>query len=145
VFIANGAIGLALGVLIRHSAAALGIGLIYVLAVEVLGVRFIDSLNNGAYKWVGNLFVGQNATALLRALPRQRSAPARFRRSLRTRRSSSWGVYFVGLIVLAAGLLRMKGCQLGSIPPRQPITLPLAAGQTRRMFLGNNRSSIWES
>ena len=48
VFIANGAIGLALGVLIRHSAAALGIGLIYVLAVEVLGVRFIDSLNNGA-------------------------------------------------------------------------------------------------
>src|SRR5207245_5943370 len=61
VFIANGAIGLALGVLIRHSAAALGIGLIYVLAVEVLGVRFIDGLNNGAYKCIGTLFVGQNA------------------------------------------------------------------------------------
>ncbi len=37
------------------------------LAVEVLGVRFIDGLNNGAYKWVGNLFVGQNATALLQS------------------------------------------------------------------------------
>ena len=64
VFAVNGAIGLALGTLIRSSAAALGVGLIYVLAVEVLLVRFIDSLNNGAYQWIGNLFVNQNATAL---------------------------------------------------------------------------------
>src|SRR5258708_195231 len=64
VFAVNGAIGLALGTLIRSSAAALGVGLIYVLAVEVLLVRFIDSLNNGTYQWIGNLFVNQNATAL---------------------------------------------------------------------------------
>src|SRR3981081_1658806 len=44
VFIANGAIGLALGILIRHSAAGLGIGLIYVLAVEVLDVRLLANL-----------------------------------------------------------------------------------------------------
>src|SRR3982074_2710060 len=65
VFIANGAIGLALGVLIRHSAAALGIGLIHVLAVAGLGVASLARPKHGAYKWLGNLFVGQNATALL--------------------------------------------------------------------------------
>src|SRR5258708_11949240 len=64
VFAVNGAIGLALGTLIRSSAAALGVGLIYVLAVEVLLVRFIHSPNNGAYQWVGHLFANPNATAL---------------------------------------------------------------------------------
>ena len=108
VFIANGAIGLALGVLIRHSAAALGIGLIYVLAVEVLGVRFIDSLNNGAYKWVGDLFVGQNATALLQSFTSPAFGPSPPPAIAANQAVLVLGVYFVGLIVLAAGLLRMR-------------------------------------
>ena len=37
------------------------------MSVEILGVRFIDSLSYGAYKWIGNLFVGQNANALLQS------------------------------------------------------------------------------
>ena len=108
VFIANGAIGLALGILIRNSAAALGIGLIYVLAVEVLGVRFIDSLNNGAFKWIGNLFVGQNATALLQNFTSPASGPSPSPAIAAHQAVLVLVVYFVALIVLAAGLLRMR-------------------------------------
>jgi ABC-2 type transport system permease protein len=108
VFAVNGAIGLTLGVLIRHSAAALGIGLIYVLAVELLSVRFIDTINSGAYKWIGNLFVGQNATALLQSF----TSPA-FGRSVAPAIGAEQAVlvltaYFVGLVVVAAALLRLR-------------------------------------
>ena len=108
VFIANGAIGLALGVLIRHSAAALGIGLIYLLAVEILGVRFIDSLNNGAYKWIGKLFVGQNATALLQSFTSPAFGPSAPPAIATNQAVLVLAVYFVGLIVVAAGLLRLR-------------------------------------
>ena len=64
-FASYGAIGLALGVLIRQSAVALGVGIVYLLSVEIIAVRFIDGLSNGAYKWIGDLFVGQNANALI--------------------------------------------------------------------------------
>ena len=108
VFAVNGAIGLALGVLIRNSAAALGIGLIYVLAVELLAVRFIDVLNGGAYKWIGNLFVGQNATALLQSF----TSPA-FGRSLAPAIGAEQAVlvlmaYFAGFIIVAAALTRRR-------------------------------------
>jgi ABC-2 type transport system permease protein len=108
VFAVNGAIGLALGVLIRQSAAALGAGLIYVLAVEILAVGFIDSINSGAYKWIGNLFVGQNATALMQSF----TSPA-FGRAIAPAISADHAVlvlaaYAIGLVVLAAGLLRLR-------------------------------------
>jgi ABC-2 type transport system permease protein len=108
IFAVNGAIGLALGVLIRQSAAALGIGLIYVLAVEIIAVRFIDSINSGAYQWIGNLFVNQNATALTQSF----SSPA-FGRSIAPAISAEHAVpvlaaYAVGLVVVAAGLLRLR-------------------------------------
>ncbi|HEY1420872.1 MAG TPA: ABC transporter permease [Candidatus Dormibacteraeota bacterium] len=108
VFTVNGAIGLALGVLIRHSAAALGIGLVYVLAVELLAVHFIDTINSGAYKWVGNLLPGQNAIALLQSF----TSPA-FGPSTAPVVSAEQSVivlfaYFAGLVILAAGLLRLR-------------------------------------
>jgi len=108
VFAVNGAIGLALGVLIRNSAAALGVGLIYVLAVEILAVGFIDSLNGGAYRWIGNLFVGQNATALLQSF----TSPA-FGRSLAPSIGAEQAVlvlaaYFAGLVIVAAALIRQR-------------------------------------
>jgi ABC-2 type transport system permease protein len=106
VFAVNGAIGLALGVLIRHSAAALGVGLIYVLAVEVIAVRFIDSINSGAYNWIGKLFVNQNATALTQSF----TSPA-FGRSLAPSIGAEQAVlvlfaYLAGLVILAAALIR---------------------------------------
>ncbi len=71
VFSVNGALGMALGVLLRQSAAALGAGIVYLLAVEILVVRNIVALNNGAYKQVGDYFLGQNSGALLRSFSHQ--------------------------------------------------------------------------
>ena len=65
IFSVNGAIGMALGVVVRQSAAAIGIGVVYLLSIELIAVRFIDSISNGDYKWIGNLFVGQNSQALI--------------------------------------------------------------------------------
>jgi len=61
----NGSLGMTLGVLFRQSAAALGVGLIYVTVLQIILVRFIASFNGGTYKWITNWFDGQNATALL--------------------------------------------------------------------------------
>jgi len=61
----NGSLGMALGVLFRQSAAALGVGLIYVTVLQIIVVQFIESFNGGSYKWITNWFDGQNATALL--------------------------------------------------------------------------------
>jgi ABC-type transport system involved in multi-copper enzyme maturation permease subunit len=107
-FAVEGAIGLALGVLIRQSAAALGAGLIYIFAVELLAVRFIDSINNGAYQWIGNLFVGQNVNALAQSF----TSPA-FGRTVAPVISAESAVlvlaaYGVGLMIVAAGLLRLR-------------------------------------
>lgn len=68
ILVVNGSIGMALGVLVRQSAAAVGIGVVYLLSVEIIAVRFIDSVSNGDYKWIGDLFVGQNASALIAQL-----------------------------------------------------------------------------
>jgi ABC-type transport system involved in multi-copper enzyme maturation permease subunit len=61
----NGSLGMALGALFKQSAAALGVGLIYVTLVQILLVRFITIFSGGAYKWIANWFDGQNANALL--------------------------------------------------------------------------------
>jgi ABC-2 type transport system permease protein len=108
VFTVNGAIGMALGTLIRSAAAALGVGLIYVLAVEIILVRFIDSVSSGAYKWIGDLFVNQNATALLQSF----TSPA-FGRSIAPSIGAEQAVlvlmaYFAGLVIVAATLIRQR-------------------------------------
>ncbi len=108
IFAVNGTIGLALGVVIRQSAAALGAGLIYVLAVEIIAVRFIDSINNGAYQWISNLLVNQNATALTQSF----TSPV-FGRTIAPVVSAEHAVlvlvaYGLGLAVVAACLLRLR-------------------------------------
>jgi ABC-type transport system involved in multi-copper enzyme maturation permease subunit len=104
VFAVNGAIGMALGVVIRQSAAALGIGLVYLLAVEIIAVRFIDSLSNGAYKWIGDLFMGQNANALLASITPPPVAP-----SIGAEQALFvLAAYFVVLLVIAGGLVRLR-------------------------------------
>jgi ABC-2 type transport system permease protein len=108
VFMANGALGMALGVLLRHSAAAISVGLVYVLAVELLGVSVIGSLNNGAYKWIGNLFVGQNAGALLQSFTSPAFGPLPAPAIASGQAVLVLAAYLVGLVVLAAGLLRLR-------------------------------------
>ena len=104
----NGAIGLALGTVIKQSAAALGIGLTYVLAVEIIAVRFIDLINSGQYKAVTEQFVNQNATALAQHF----TSPA-FGRAVAPTITAEHAVlvlaiYGIGLAIVAAGLLRLR-------------------------------------
>ena len=64
---AYGALGIALGVLFRQAAAAVGVGLIYVVLLQGILVRFLTSFDNGQYKWLGNWFDGENAVALMQS------------------------------------------------------------------------------
>lgn len=104
VFAVNGAIGLALGVLLRQSAAALGAGLIYALAIEIIAVRFIDGLNGGAYKWIGDLFAGQNASALLQSFgPNAAAASVGAGHAVLV-----LVAYLAALVVVAGGVQRLR-------------------------------------
>jgi ABC-2 type transport system permease protein len=101
---AFGSVGLALGVVIKQSAAALGVGLVYLLAVEIIAVRFIDGLNSGAYKWIGDLFIGQNATALTQNFAGQVVAP-----SVSAEQAVLvLAAYIVGLFIVAGALIRQR-------------------------------------
>jgi len=107
VFMVNGSIGLALGVLIRQPAAALGIGLTYVLAVEIIAVRIINLINNGQFKNVTEQFVNQNATALTQSFTSPAfgtTAPA-ISADHAVLVLAAWGI---GLTIVAAGLLRLR-------------------------------------
>jgi len=108
ILMVNGTIGLALGVLIRQPAAALGIGLTYVLAVELLAVRIINLINNGQYKNVTEQFVNQNATALTQSF----TSPV-FGTSVASPISADHAVlvlfaYGIGLAIVAAAALRLR-------------------------------------
>ena len=108
VLMVNGTIGLALGVLIRQPAAALGIGLTYVLAVELLAVRIINLINNGQYKNVTEQFVNQNATALTQSF----TSPV-FGTSVPSPIGADHAVlvlfaYGIGLAIVAAAALRLR-------------------------------------
>ncbi len=63
----GGLLGVALGYLFRNAAAAVGIGLIYVLGLQLIAVRFVASLGDGAFKWLADLFESQNQVALLQS------------------------------------------------------------------------------
>jgi len=103
IFAANGAVGLALGVLFRQSAAALGVGIVYLLGVEIIVVRFVDALNNGAYKWIGDLFVGQNASALLQSFIPHSTGPISAEQAVIV-----LGSYLAGMLIIAGALQRQR-------------------------------------
>ena len=104
IFAVNGAIGLALGVLIRQSAAALGVGIVYLLSIEIILVRFIDSVSDGAYKWIGNLFVGQNATALIGHVS-GKTVGVTISAEQAILVMAAW---LIGLVIVAAGMQRVR-------------------------------------
>ena len=99
----NGALGMAIAVLVRQSAAAIGIGVVYLLSIEIIAVRFIDSVSNGDYKWIGNLFLGQNATALIGHISNAKNVTISVEQSLLV--LFAW---LVGLLIVAAGLQRVR-------------------------------------
>ena len=99
----NGAIGIAIGVLVRQSGAAIGIGVVYLLSVEVIAVRFIDRISNGDYKWIGDLFVGQNAIALIGHLSNTKGITISTEQSLFV--LFGW---LAAMLVIAAGLQRVR-------------------------------------
>lgn len=104
----NGSLGMALGVLFKQPAAALGIGLIYGLALQVIIVRFVATINNGAYKWFANLFDGQNSTALTQYF----TSPAFGHRSApeiaATQAVLVLCAYLALFIILTAGIVRQR-------------------------------------
>ncbi len=99
----NGMLGIAIAVLVRQSAAAIGIGVVYLLSIEIIAVRFIDGLNNGSYKWIGNLFLGQNATALIGHLSNAKGVTISAEQSLIV--LFAW---LAAMLVIAAGLQRVR-------------------------------------
>jgi ABC-type transport system involved in multi-copper enzyme maturation permease subunit len=108
IFSVNGALGMALGTLFKNSAAALGVGLVYLLALQIILVRFIDSVNNGAYKWIGDLFDGQNTNALLHTFTSAAFGPTTPASIGPERAVTVLAIYFAVFLVIAAGLLRRR-------------------------------------
>ena len=104
----NGTIGIALGTLIRQPAAALGIGLTYILAVEIIAVRFIHLINGGVYDWVTNNFVNQNATALAQSFHSAALAPAPAPVVSAAHAVAVLLAYGVALLIVSAGLVRLR-------------------------------------
>lgn len=103
IFAANGALGMALGTLFKQSAAALGVGIVYLLGVEIIVVRFVDGLNSGAYKWFGDLFMGENSIALLQSFSAHSTATIGAEQAVVV-----LFAYVIGLLLIAAGLQRQR-------------------------------------
>jgi ABC-type transport system involved in multi-copper enzyme maturation permease subunit len=108
IFSVNGALGMALGTLFKNSAAALGVGLVYLLALQIIVVRFVDAFNNGAYKWIGDLFDGQNSSALLNTFTSAAFGPSLPASIAPGRAVTVLLVYLAAFLVIAAGLLRRR-------------------------------------
>jgi ABC-type transport system involved in multi-copper enzyme maturation permease subunit len=104
----NGVLGIALGTLFKNAAAALGVGLVYLLALQIIAVQFIDTINNGAYKWVGNLFDGQNADALLSTFTSAAFGPSTPAPIATNTAVTVLFIYVAAFLVVAAGLLRQR-------------------------------------
>jgi ABC-type transport system involved in multi-copper enzyme maturation permease subunit len=104
----SGALGMALGTLFKNSAAALGLGLVYLFALQIIAVRFIDSINNGAYKWIGDLFDGQNTNALLHTFTSPAFGPTVTASIGPERAVTVLVIYLAAFLVVAAGFLRQR-------------------------------------
>ncbi len=104
----NGSLGMALGVLFRQSAAALGVGLIYVTVLQIIVVRFITVFNGGTYKWITNWFDGQNTTALLNSFTSPAFGPATPPAIGAEQAVLTLFAYLAVFIVAAAVLLRQR-------------------------------------
>ena len=57
-------LGAGLAFALRQSAAALGVGLVYVVVIQTILVGVLNSFFGGSYKWITKLFDSQNASSL---------------------------------------------------------------------------------
>ncbi len=71
-----GSLGIALGTLLRQPAAAVGVGLIYIVIVQGLLVRFLIAIGKDTYQNLINAFDGQNASSLLQSFSPAAHPPA---------------------------------------------------------------------
>ena len=77
VFACYGSLGILLGTLFRQGAAAVGLGLVYVVILQGILVRFLGAAGGGSYRWLSDLFDGQNAAALLSSFTSPAFGPPR--------------------------------------------------------------------
>jgi ABC-2 type transport system permease protein len=69
-------LGAGLGFVFRQSAAALGVGLIYVVVIQTILVGVLGAFFSGDFKWVTKLFDSQNAGSLVDSFLGSRGAHA---------------------------------------------------------------------
>jgi ABC-type transport system involved in multi-copper enzyme maturation permease subunit len=107
-----GLLGMALGFVFRQAAAAVGIGLVYLVVIETILGRFINGFQGGDYRWITKGLSGANATALVQSFgqivadPR---APAPLVGA--TQAVVTLAIYAVAFVLVSAALLRRRDVQ----------------------------------
>jgi len=107
-----GLLGMALGFVFRQSAAAVGIGLVYLVVVETILGRFITGFHGGDYRWIAKGLSGANATALVQSFGQivaDPKAPAPLVGAAQA--VVTLAVYAVAFVVISATLLRRRDVQ----------------------------------
>ena len=101
-------LGLALGFVFRQAAAAVGLGVIYLVLLQTILVRFVSGLGT-AYEWVLKAFDGENAGSLVQsfgtAVPDPHAPPPLVGGSQAV---VVLAVYALAFAAIAAGLLSRR-------------------------------------
>jgi len=104
-----GLLGMTLGFVFRQAAAAVGIGLVYLVVVETILARFITAFHGGDYRWIAKGLSGANATALVQSFGQVTggsSAPAPLVGPGQA--VLTLAVYAVAFALISATLLRLR-------------------------------------
>jgi ABC-type transport system involved in multi-copper enzyme maturation permease subunit len=100
--------GVALGFVFRQAAAAIGLGIIYLVLLQTIVVRFVTGLGS-AYHWVVKAFDGESAGSLVQsfgsAVPDPHAPPPLMGG---TEAVLVLAAYAVAFTVISAGLLRWR-------------------------------------
>jgi ABC-type transport system involved in multi-copper enzyme maturation permease subunit len=107
-----GLLGMALGFVFRQSAAAVGIGLVYLVVVEAILGRFVSGFHGGDYRWITRGLAGSNAMALVQSFGQiiaDPHAPAPLVGA--TQAVVTLAVYAAAFAVVSATLLRGRDVQ----------------------------------
>jgi hypothetical protein len=103
---------MALGFVFRQSAAAVGIGLVYLVLIETILGRFITGFHGGDYRWISKGLAGANATALVQSFGQILSDPKAPGPLVgATQAVVTLAVYALAFVVVSATLLRWRDVQ----------------------------------
>jgi ABC-2 type transport system permease protein len=107
-----GLLGMALGFVFRQAAAAVGLGLVYLVVVEVIVSRFITGFHGGDYQWIAKGLSGANATALVQSFGQVLADPRAAAPLVGgTQAVATLAVYAVAFALASAALLRWRDVQ----------------------------------